>query len=215
MLLRPHAVVFDLDGVLVDSEAIWAAAEGLTVEGLRGEYTPAVARQLYGRGHRDGGAILAGLFGGDADAVADSLLAHALDGFRAGVLMLPGARELVASLRGAVPVAVASNSVRPIVETALAAGGLADSFDAVICGDDVARPKPAPDIYLAACRALGVAPVDALAIEDSPVGVAAARAAGLFVVGVPSMAGVTLPDASLVLASLAELQLDLAPSPAP
>jgi HAD superfamily hydrolase (TIGR01509 family) len=206
----PLAVVFDLDGVLVDSEAIWAAAERRTVESLGGEYTPEIAGLLYGRGHRDGGRLLADRFGGDAEAVAERLLGHALAGFRGGVPALPGARELVRSLEGVLPIAVASNSVRPIVEAALTSVALDGRFDAVVCGDDVERGKPAPDVYLAACRALGVAPADALAIEDSPVGTVAAKAAGLVVIGVPSMPGVELPAADAVLASLHELDLRLA-----
>jgi HAD superfamily hydrolase (TIGR01509 family) len=167
MLARPpQAVVFDLDGVLVDSELIWAHAEGTTVRELGGDYTPEVAAQLYGRGHRDGGRLLAQLYGGDPEAVAERLLGHALAGFRRGVAPLPAALETVESLRGRLPLAVASNSVRPIVEAALGSVGLEASFAAVVCGDDVERPKPAPDVYLAACRALGVAPGDAVAVED-------------------------------------------------
>jgi HAD superfamily hydrolase (TIGR01509 family) len=203
----PRAVVFDLDGVLVDSESIWAEAEGTTVRSLGGDYTPALAAQLYGRGHRDGGRLLAQLLGGDPDAVAERLLGHALAGFRRGVTALPHAVELVTSLRGKLPLAVASNSVRPIVEAALGSVGLEAAFDAVVCGDDVERPKPAPDVYLAACRALGVLPGAAVAVEDSPVGTTAAKAAGMMVVGVPSMPGVQLPAADVVLGSLAELDL--------
>jgi HAD superfamily hydrolase (TIGR01509 family) len=206
----PRAVVFDLDGVLVDSEDIWAAAEGTTVRELGGDYTPELAAQLYGRGHRDGGRLLARRYGGDPEAVAERLLGHALAGFRRGVQALPAAVETVESLRGRLPLGVASNSVRPIVEAALGAVGLDASFDAVVCGDDVERPKPAPDVYLAACRALGVLPTDALAVEDSPVGVTAAKAAGLVVVGVPSLPGVELPAADVVLCSLADLDVRVA-----
>ena len=197
-------VVFDLDGVLVDSEGIWARAEAETVEGLGGEYTTEVSAALYGRGHRDGARILAERFGGDADAIADTLLANALAGFRRGLEPLPGARDLVAQLRGRVPIAVASNSVRVFVETALAAAGL-EGFDAVVAGEDVAAPKPAPDPYLEACARLGVDPADAIGIEDSPVGVASAKAAGLYVIGVPSIRETHLEEADLVLGSLDEV----------
>jgi HAD superfamily hydrolase (TIGR01509 family) len=204
---RPQAVVFDLDGVLVDSEDVWARAEARTVEELGGSYGREVAELLYGRGHRDGGRLLAERFGGDADAIGERLLDLALAGMREGLRPLPGAVELVTSLRGRVPIAVASNSVRAIVETALAAAGLAASFDAVVCGEDVERAKPAPDAYLAACGALGADPTRTVALDDSPVGVASAKAAGLFTIGVDSGRGVPLPDADVVLSSLAELDL--------
>jgi HAD superfamily hydrolase (TIGR01509 family) len=198
---RTRAVVFDLDGVLVDSEGIWAEAEAATVAGLGGEYTQELSAALYGRGHRDGARILAERFGGDADAIADTLLGHALAGFRRGLEPLPGARDLVARLRGRVPIAVASNSARVIVETALASAGL-EGFDAVVAGEDVAAAKPAPDPYLEACARLGVAPADAVGVEDSPVGIASAKAAGLYVIGVPSIREQRLDEADLVVASL-------------
>ena len=91
-----------------------------------------------------------------------------------------------------------------IVETALAAAGL-KGFDAVVAGEDVSAAKPAPDPYLEACARLGVEPADAVGIEDSPVGVASAKAAGLYVIGVPSIRETNLEEADLVLGSLDEV----------
>jgi HAD superfamily hydrolase (TIGR01509 family) len=101
------------------------------------------------------------------------------------------------------PLAVASNSPRVLVDLALASSGLADAFAAVVCGDEVEDLKPAPDIYLEAALRLGARPEETVALEDSPTGVAAARAAGMYVVGVPSVAGVAL-EADLVTDSLAD-----------
>ena len=111
--------------------------------------------------------------------------------------------ELLGALDGRWPVAVASNSPRSHLLAGLTRTGLADRFEAVIGVEDVAEPKPAPDLYLRACELLGAAPAGSLALEDSPPGVAAARAAGLYVVGVPSVAGVEL-EADAVFESLAD-----------
>ena len=118
----------------------------------------------------------------------------------------PGALELVAALRSAgTPLAVASNSTREFVERALGGAGLLDGhFEAVVTADDVVRPKPAPDLYLAACAALGAAPERSAALEDSGPGVQSARAAGMFVIGVPYLADTPLEGASLTASSLAD-----------
>ena len=118
----------------------------------------------------------------------------------------PGALELLRAVRAAgVPVGLASNSSREFVERALSVSQLADGhFDVVVSADDVASPKPAPDIYLAACAGLGVEPERAAALEDSPPGVASARAAGMYVIGVPYFPDTILEGASLVAPSLAD-----------
>lgn len=115
----------------------------------------------------------------------------------------PGARRLVRELRAAgVPIGVASNSPRELVALALGVAGLDDAFDAVLTADDVAHPKPAPDVYLAGCAALGADPARSIALEDSHTGVGAAVAAGMFVVGIPSLEGVGLAEAHLRAPSL-------------
>jgi HAD superfamily hydrolase (TIGR01509 family) len=116
----------------------------------------------------------------------------------------PGARELIAALRaGGVALGVASNSPGGLVALALRVAGLDDAFDSVVTADAVEHPKPAPDVYLASCRALGADPERSVALEDSHTGVGAAVAAGMFVVGVPSMDGVELAEAHLRAPSLA------------
>ncbi len=115
---------------------------------------------------------------------------------------MPGSVELLAELRGTRPIAVASNSYRRLVDLSLQVSGFAGAFDVVITGDEIDRPKPAPDIYLEACRRLAVAPSDTVAVEDSPAGVASAKAAGLFVIGIPYLRDLTLPNADLQARSL-------------
>lgn len=129
------------------------------------------------------------------------LVAHEL---ATGTGALPGARDVVAAVKGRAPIAVASNSPRAFVTFALVSAGLADLFDLVYAADDVANPKPAPDLYLTACAGLGVNPARSVAFEDSRTGVASARAAGMYVIGVPSLPGVTL-DADHCAASMTDL----------
>jgi HAD superfamily hydrolase (TIGR01509 family) len=114
----------------------------------------------------------------------------------------PGAGELVQELKEWVPVAVASNTPERLVRGALACAGLAQHFDVVVTADQVAEPKPSPDVYLRACELLGAAPSRSIGLEDSPTGVAAARAAGMFVIGIPSFPGVLLDEADIVGSSL-------------
>ena len=118
----------------------------------------------------------------------------------------PGALELLARLRDAgIPMSLASNSPRMLADCALATAGVDQSwFISVRTADEVEHPKPAPDLYLASCSALGTPPSRTLALEDSPTGVAAARAAGCYTIGIPSLEGVELEDADLVVCSLAD-----------
>lgn len=117
-----------------------------------------------------------------------------------GVSPMPGAAELVESLSGRIPIAVATNSPRTMLDDILGSSGLAGYFDATVAADEVAEAKPAPDVYLSAFGRIGAAPDRGVAIEDSPTGVAAARRAGSFVVAVSATTGgvrlagdVTLP----------------------
>jgi HAD superfamily hydrolase (TIGR01509 family) len=103
---------------------------------------------------------------------------------------------------------LASNSPRFLVDDALATAGLADAFDAIVTSDDVENAKPAPDIYRLACERLGVTPRQALALEDSPSGVAAAKAAGLTCIAVPLFAETDVSAADRVVVSLEELLVD-------
>jgi HAD superfamily hydrolase (TIGR01509 family) len=114
-----------------------------------------------------------------------------------------GAPELVDEIRRLVPIGVASNTPGRLLRGALAYAGLADRFGAVVAADEVSEPKPSPDVYLRACELLDAEPSRSIALEDSPIGVAAARAAGLYVIGIPSMAGVVL-EADLVATSLTD-----------
>ncbi|MBA2317294.1 MAG: HAD family phosphatase [Euzebyales bacterium] len=203
---RPEAVVFDLDGLLVDSEDAWGRAERAVVEGLGCPWDPAVRTLLLGRGPADAAAVLAEFLDlHDPDEIGRRLLAAAEAEFRRGVPLLPGAGRLVAGLRGRLPLGVATNSLRRLAELAIASVALEGVFDAIVCADDVERPKPAPDLYTTACALLGADPARSVAFEDSPVGMRAARAAGLWVVGCPSFPGQPTDAAHAVIGSLREV----------
>ena len=206
----PRAVVFDCDGLLIDSEVRWAVAERRVVEALGGEWTAELRERMVGGSGENTAREIAAWVGlpesasaGIIEDVYTELLA-VLD--ELGVEPMPGARSVVSAVAGRLPIAVASNTREVTVRATLAASGLPAVFDLVFTPDQGHRPKPAPDIYLAACEALGVAPSAAVAFEDSPPGAAAAKAAGMFVIAVPSD-GVHELEADLVLGSLLDLDL--------
>jgi HAD superfamily hydrolase (TIGR01509 family) len=204
----PEGVVFDLDGLLVDSEDAWGRAERRVVLELGYAWDPSVRPLLLGRGPRDAARVLGAFLGGhDPDDIDRRLLAAAEIEFASGLTARPGAAELVGALGDRLALAVATNSRRVLAELALAAAGLSEAFTAAVCAEDVAAPKPAPDPYATACQRLGCDPRRAIGLEDSPVGVASAKAAGLWVVGCPSFPGQTLAEADVVVDSLAELDV--------
>jgi HAD superfamily hydrolase (TIGR01509 family) len=144
---------------------------------------------------------------GNGPALMGELHALVMEEARAGAPPRPGALELVDALRAAgIALAVASNSERAFVERTLAGAGLLEDgpFVAVVSASDVPSPKPAPDLYLRACELLGADPRRCAALEDSVPGVASARAAGLFTIGVPYFADGRLPEADLQAGSLAD-----------
>jgi HAD superfamily hydrolase (TIGR01509 family) len=200
-LSSPAAVVFDCDGLLVETESRWTIAEVELFERYGRTFTDEHKRAILGKSLHVAGGILEELLDqpGRGLELWDELV-DLVEPLMHEAEPMPGARDLVAALAH-LPVAVASSSNRRLVDAALAAAGL--TFDVTVAGDEVAHPKPAPDLYLEACRLLDVEPRSAIALEDSGTGVASARAAGLYVIGVPSLPGVEL-DADLVAESLTD-----------
>jgi HAD superfamily hydrolase (TIGR01509 family) len=193
-----------MDGVLLDSEAAWTRAETRLFARYGKTYGVEEKRLLIGGSLQDTAVHMERLLhrpGGSSDLLHE-LLELAAGEFAGPVEPMAGAVELIAELRGlGRPMAVASNSERRLVDLALHGTGLADSFGAVVAGDEVSNPKPAPDLYLEACRRLRASPQESVAVEDSPRGSAAARAAGVFVIGIPYLPELAL-DADLVAGSL-------------
>jgi HAD superfamily hydrolase (TIGR01509 family) len=201
----PDAVVFDNDGLLLDTESVWTRAEEDLFE-LRGtEFTPADKLELVGTSAAIAGGILERRLGepGRAGELIEELNELVVAELEHGVEAMLGARELLERLQGKVPLGLVSNSPLRFVQRSIELAGFEDFFDVVLSAHEVAAPKPAPDPYLEACRRLGVEPgSEVVALEDSPTGVAAARAAGLTVIGIPSVEGVLLDEAHHLAESL-------------
>ncbi len=204
----PAAVVFDNDGLLLDTESVWTRAEQDLFERRNREFTPQHKRELVGTSAEIAGGILEQRLGepGRAAELIEELNELVVAELEHGVEAMLGAAELLHRLkRRGTPIGLVSNSPLPFVQRSLEIVGFVDHFDVVLSAHEVAAPKPAPDPYLEACRRLGVeAGPDVVALEDSPAGVAAARAAGLTVIGVPSLEGIELAEAHLIAESLSD-----------
>jgi HAD superfamily hydrolase (TIGR01509 family) len=208
---RCDAVVFDNDGLLLDTEESWTRAERVLFERRGREFTPAHKRELLGTSSEVAAGKLAAMLeepgrGGELIVELGLLVVGELGSYappRAGAV------ELIARLRAAaIPMAVASNSPRMLVDCALATAGIAaDTFEAILTADVVSQPKPAPEIYLSTCAALGTEPARTLVLEDSPTGVAAAVAAGCYTIAVPSIEGVDLSAAAMIVETLASPEI--------
>ena len=202
------AVIFDNDGLLLDTEDAWTRAEETLFERRGRVFTIEHKRSLIGSARAAAACKLEAMLDGpgQGEALMDELHELVMQEALAGVEPRPGALELLKRLVGAgVPVAVASNSQRAFVDRTLASAGLLDGpFQTVVSAEDVEHPKPAPDIYLEACRRVGFEPGECAALEDSSTGVAAAAAAGMYVIGVPYFSGGQLPGSDLLADSLAD-----------
>ncbi len=202
----PSAVVFDNDGLLLDTESVWTRAEQDLFERRGLEFTPEHKRELVGTSAEIAGGVLERRLGepGRAAALIEELNELVVAELEHGVEAMVGARDLLHALRQrGTPIGLVSNSPLLFVRRSLEIVGFADRFDVVVSAHEVAAPKPAPDPYLEACKRLGVEPGPAVvALEDSPTGVASARAAGLTVVGIPSLDGIELVEAHEIADSL-------------
>lgn len=208
LLRTPRAVIFDMDGVLADTEPIHEIAMQTVLSRRGHRIEPADYARLVGLGHQTAWAWLRGRFGltedqRRLDAEYESLLLPLLT---THARPAAGVCELI-SILGAegVSLAVASSSPRSVVAATLDALGLTHKFSVTISGDDVSKGKPDPEIFLVAAERLGVSAKRCVAIEDSPHGMLAAHAAGMRVIGVRTRytADVALP-ADMVVASLSE-----------
>ena len=205
---RYRAVVFDMDGLLLDTEVVWQAAEEQLFAAHGAVFTREDKLAVIGTSFDLTARYFAERLGQPPErgpALVEEMVLAMYDALQVAVAGRPGALELVARLRGRLPLALASNSPRRLVDAALATARLTDVFDVIVTSDDVAHSKPAPDIYLLVCQRLGVEPEHVLALEDSAAGVAAAKAAGLACIAVPQFAEPDVAAADRVIDSLEEL----------
>jgi HAD superfamily hydrolase (TIGR01509 family) len=183
----PAAVVFDLDGVLIDSERLWdEVRRGLVLE-RGGRWEPDSQTTMMGMSTQEWSDYLVGLgVGMTAEEVVDEVVGRLGARYGEALPVLDGAPGVVRALADRTPLAVASSSPRTLIELVLRAAGLDDAFTAIVSSEEVDRGKPAPDVYLEAARRLGVPAERCVAVEDSTNGVRAAAAAGMAVVVVPN-----------------------------
>jgi HAD superfamily hydrolase (TIGR01509 family) len=206
-----EAIVFDLDGVLVDSEAVWNSAREAVTHEHGGRWRSDAQRAMMGMSslewssymHDELGVALA------PQQISDTVVARLEDLYRRHLPLIPGARETVLRLAREWTLALASSANRPIIDLVLERAGFQGCFAATVSSEEVARGKPAPDVYLEAARRIGVAPARCAAVEDSSNGLRSAAAAGMVVYAVPNRefppAEDALGVASEVLDSIAEL----------
>jgi HAD superfamily hydrolase (TIGR01509 family) len=182
------AVIFDLDGVLVDSETIWDSARREVVARRGGTWRPDATRAMMGMSSLEWSTYLRDELGVRADpgTIGAEVVAFMEREYETRLPLLPGAAETVRDLAAHWPLGLASSSNRPIIELFLDASGLRPCFTATVSSEEVARGKPAPDVYLEAARRIGVTARRCVAIEDSTNGILAGVAAGMAVIAIPN-----------------------------
>ena len=210
-----RAVVFDLDGVLLDSERLWDQARREVAIGHGAHWRADATAAMLGMSSVEWSQYMRDTLGVDLapDRIVELVVAGLLEQYRRRLPLIPGAVAAVQRIGRRWPLALASSAGRPVIDAVLAIAGLQHEFQATVSSEEVPRGKPAPDVYLEAARRLGQPPRACAAVEDSANGIRSALAAGLHVVAVPNPdypppAGV-LAEAQIVLRSLAELTGEL------
>jgi HAD superfamily hydrolase (TIGR01509 family) len=185
---RVSAIVFDCDGLLVDTEPSWTVGETAIFAENGFEFGPEQKRMVIGKSISASTAAMADYFGrpGTGHELAEHLLELVERQLLLGVEPLPGVVALLDAIGDRVPIAVASNSSRQFLDISLISSRLATRFAVTVSADDVENHKPHPDLYLRAFARLGADPQRGVALEDSATGIASARASGAFVLAVPS-----------------------------
>jgi HAD superfamily hydrolase (TIGR01509 family) len=208
------AVVFDLDGLLIESEELWADVREQLARERGGRYGPEEQRAMMGMSSPEWSRYMHEHVGlpESPDEIASKVVDLMAERYRERLPLIDGAVEAVERLAARWPLGLASSSNRPLIDLVLERSGLARLFRATVSSEEVAHGKPAPDVYLEACRRLGIDATQAAAIEDSHAGIGSAKAAGMRVIAIPNPSfppgDEALAEADVVLDSLAELTPD-------
>jgi HAD superfamily hydrolase (TIGR01509 family) len=200
------AVVFDLDGVILQTEEVWDEVRGRYVVEQGGRYDAAAQRAMMGMSAPEWSRYLAEDLGvpGTPEEISADIVRLMEARYREELPLIPGARDAVERLAARWPLGLASSSNRPLIDAALELAGLVVFFQATVSSEEVARGKPAPDVYLEAARRLGVPAERCSAVEDSDSGIRSAKAAGMHTIAIPNP---NFPPGEDALA-LADLVLD-------
>jgi HAD superfamily hydrolase (TIGR01509 family) len=206
-----EGVVFDLDGVLIDSEPVWEQVRRGYVDAHGGTWQPDTQARLMGMSTQEWARYLSTELGvrRTPDEVAADVVAEMVRRYQDDLPLLPGAVDAVRRMAGRWPLGLASSSPATLIRQVLDETGLAVAFEVTVSTEDVERGKPDPDVYLTVARRMGLAPARCAAVEDSSNGLRAASAAGMAVIAVPHPAYPPRPDAlalaDLTIGGLAEL----------
>jgi HAD superfamily hydrolase (TIGR01509 family) len=210
-----EAVVFDLDGVIIDTEEVWEDVRRGYVAEFGREFLPDSQDRMMGMSTGEWSRHLAVEVGvpRTPEQVAADVLARMAERYRTALPLIPGSVEAVRRVAARYPLGLASSSARILIDQVLDTAGLAGAFQVTLSTEEVARGKPHPDVYLTATEKLGLAPAVCAAVEDSSNGLRAAGAAGLVVIAVPHGVYPPAPDAlamaSLVVSDLRELTVEV------
>ena len=207
------AVVFDLDGVLLDSEQRWNEAKEQLVSESGGRWRDEAPTVMMGMSSPEWAAYLRDELGVAmaADDISRDVVRRMLEGYRRALPLLPGAQEAVRALARRWPLGLASSANREVIDLAIELAGLADAFRVTVSSEEVERGKPAPDVYLAAARRLGADPARCVAVEDSSNGLRAAAAAAMTVIAVPNPHYPPASDALALAAATVPIVGDVTP----
>ena len=209
------AVVFDMDGVLIQSEEVWDDVREKYVRERGGRYDSEIQRAMMGMSSPEWSRYLHEHAGvpDEPDAINVEVVRLMLAAYRDHLPLIPGALDAVRRLAARFPLGLASSSNRELIDTVLDVAGLAPLFAATVSSEEVAHGKPAPDVYLEAAGRLGIAPGRCTAVEDSHGGIRSAKGAGMRVVAIPNPSyppgDEALALADVTIASLDELTVDV------
>jgi HAD superfamily hydrolase (TIGR01509 family) len=209
-----EAVVFDMDGVIVDSEQVWDEVRERYTRESGGSYLATATRDMMGMSAPEWSRYMSETLGvpGTPEEINDAVVVRMLERYGEAPPLIPGAVEVVRRVGGRWPVAIASSSNPELIEVVLRVAGLDTLIEVAVSSQEVARGKPAPDVYLEAARRLDVDAARCAAVEDSHNGIRSAHAAGMRVVAVPNPHFPPDPEAlalaDVSIASIAELQLE-------